>query len=69
MLSNRNPLADLPPPTSLPMDDDWARCNAEAVVAALSVRYRFSRAKTTRNLQNYTHLQTFIERHGSLGAF
>ena len=24
------------------MDDDWTRCDAEAAVAALSARYRFS---------------------------
>ena len=34
------------------MDDDWARCDAEAVVAALSVRYRFSRANAVQLLRD-----------------
>ena len=32
------------------MDDDWTRCDAEAVVTALSVRYRFSRANAVQLL-------------------
>ena len=32
------------------MDDDWPNCDAEAVVAALSVRYRFSRANAVQLL-------------------
>jgi len=39
-----------PPPTSLPMDDNWENCDAEAVVTALSVRYRFSRANAVQLL-------------------
>ena len=43
----------LPPSTtSLPMDDDWPNCDAEAVVAALSVRYRFSRANAVQLLRD-----------------
>ena len=34
------------------MDDDWARCDAEAVVAALSVRYHFSRANAVQLLRD-----------------
>jgi hypothetical protein len=34
------------------MDDDWARCDAEAVVAVLSVRYRFSRANAVQLLRD-----------------
>ena len=34
------------------MDDDWARCDAETVVAALSVRYRFSRANAVQLLRD-----------------
>ena len=34
------------------MDDDWARCDAEAVVAALSARYRFSRANAVQLLRD-----------------
>jgi len=34
------------------MDDDWVRCDAEAVVAALSVRYRFSRANAVQLLRD-----------------
>ena len=30
--------------------DDWAACDAEAVVTALSVRYRFSRANAVQLL-------------------
>ena len=32
--------------------DDWAACDAEAVVAALSVRYRFSRANAVQLLRD-----------------
>ena len=32
------------------MDDDWENCDAEAVVTALSVRYRFSRANAVQLL-------------------
>ena len=32
------------------MDDDWPNCDAEAVVAALSARYRFSRANAVQLL-------------------
>jgi Lon protease-like protein len=34
------------------MDDDWARCDAEAVVAALSARYHFSRANAAQLLRD-----------------
>jgi hypothetical protein len=34
------------------MDDDWTRCDAEAVVAVLSVRYRFSRANAVQLLRD-----------------
>ena len=34
------------------MDYDWARCDAEAVVTALSVRYRFSRANAVQLLRD-----------------
>ena len=34
------------------MDDDWARCDAEAVVTALSVRYHFSRANAVQLLRD-----------------
>ena len=34
------------------MDDNWARCDAEAIVAALSVRYRFSRANAVHLLRD-----------------
>jgi glucose/arabinose dehydrogenase len=34
------------------MDDDWAGCDAEAVVAALSVRHRFSRANALQLLRD-----------------
>ena len=34
------------------MDDDWPNCDAEAVVAALSVRYRFSRANAVQLLRD-----------------
>jgi hypothetical protein len=34
------------------MDDDWPNCDAEAVVAALSVRYRFSRANALQLLRD-----------------
>ena len=32
--------------------DDWAACDAEAVVAALSVRYRFSLANAVQLLRD-----------------
>ena len=32
--------------------DDWAACDAEAVVTALSVRYRFSRANAVADDAN-----------------
>ena len=32
--------------------DDWAACDAEAVVTALSVRYRFSRANAVQMLRD-----------------
>ena len=32
--------------------DDWAACDAEAVVTALSVRYRFSRANAVQLLRD-----------------
>ena len=32
--------------------DDWNACDAEAVVAALSVRYRFSRANAVQLLRD-----------------
>ena len=32
------------------MYDDWETCDAEAVVAALSARYRFSRANAVQLL-------------------
>jgi glucose/arabinose dehydrogenase len=35
-----------------PMDDDWENCDAEAVVAALSARYRFSRANAVQLLRD-----------------
>jgi sugar lactone lactonase YvrE len=34
------------------MDDDWPNCDAEAVVVALSVRYRFSRANAVQLLRD-----------------
>jgi hypothetical protein len=34
------------------MDDDWPNCDAEAVVAALSARYRFSRANAVQLLRD-----------------
>ena len=34
------------------MDDDWERCDAEAVVTALSARYRFSRANAVQLLRD-----------------
>jgi hypothetical protein len=34
------------------MDDDWTKCDAEAVVVALSVRYRFSRASAVQLLRD-----------------
>jgi DNA-binding beta-propeller fold protein YncE len=34
------------------MDDDWPNCDAEAAVAALSVRYRFSRANAVQLLRD-----------------
>ena len=38
-----------PPPCALM--DDWAACDAEAVVTALSLRYRFSRANAVQLLR------------------
>ena len=38
------------PPSALM--DDWAACDAEAVVAALSVRYRFSLANAVQLLRD-----------------
>ena len=32
--------------------DDWAACDAEAVVTALSLRYRFSRANAVQLLRD-----------------
>ena len=34
------------------MDDDWARCDAQAAVAALSARYRFSLANAVQLLRD-----------------
>ena len=34
------------------MDDDWPNCDAEAVVTALSARYRFSRANAVQLLRD-----------------
>ena len=34
------------------MYDDWETCDAEAVVAALSARYRFSRANAVHLLRD-----------------
>jgi hypothetical protein len=34
------------------MDDDWPNCDAEAVVVALSARYRFSRANAVQLLRD-----------------
>ena len=43
------------------MDDDWARCDAEAVVAALSVRYHFSRANAVQLLRDEGILRPHAE--------
>ena len=43
------------------MDDDWTRCDAEAVVAALSVRYRFSRANAVQLLRDEGILRPRVE--------
>ena len=34
------------------MDDDWPNCDAEAVVTALSARYRFSRVNAVQLLRD-----------------
>ena len=44
------------------MDDDWARCDAEAVVTAQSVRYRFSRANAVQLLRDEGILRPRAER-------
>ena len=43
-------LSGLAPPCALM--DDWAACDAEAVVTALSVRFRFSRANAVQLLRD-----------------
>jgi hypothetical protein len=43
------------------MDDDWARCDAEAVMTALSVRYRFSRANAVQLLRDEGILRPRVE--------
>ena len=43
------------------MDDDWERCDAEAVVTALSARYRFSRANAVQLLRDEGILRPHAE--------
>ena len=50
------------------MDDDWTNCDAEAVVAALSVRYRFSRANAVHLLRDEGILRQRAEHDGRGGG-
>ena len=43
------------------MDDDWARCDAQAAVAALSARYRFSLANAVQLLRDEGILRPHAE--------
>ena len=49
------------PARSESMDDDWERCDAEAVVTALSARYRFSRANAVQLLRDEGILRPHAE--------
>ena len=67
----REPPSELPPldpARSEDMEDDWARCNAEAVVAALSARYRFSRANAVQLLRDEGILRPRVEEAEAWGS-